>query len=72
LEDKTEVKYRYLEQGLINLDTSNPTIRHHMTSVLSGLATQLHDYVASNPNEKITKRFKWLLKTITPLMNDSE
>jgi enhancer of mRNA-decapping protein 4 len=53
----------------MNLDASNPLTREHMPGVLTNLQRQLTTYIASNPNNKITRSMKMLNMATQSLLN---
>jgi enhancer of mRNA-decapping protein 4 len=63
------VHFRYLEEAVMNLDASNPLTREHMPGVLNNLQRQLTAYIASNPNNKITRSMKMLNMATQSLLN---
>ncbi|PSN46679.1 hypothetical protein C0J52_06384 [Blattella germanica] len=65
----TELKHKYLEEALMNLDTQNPVTTEHMPAVLKSLQHQLSTYIANNPNNKITRGVKMLSMATQSLMN---
>ncbi len=76
LDDKTEVKHRYLEEALMSLDSSDQTTRQHLGPVLTGLAAQLRKYLstaaASGASAIMVKQMKMLqLATDSMLRNTS-
>ncbi|KAK3085774.1 hypothetical protein FSP39_008550 [Pinctada imbricata] len=58
--NNTELKHKYLEEAVMNLDTGNPVTREHMKSVLFGLIQKLKAYIPSHPNDKTTRSLKML------------
>lgn len=61
--------FRYLEEAVMNLDATNPLTREHMPGVLTNLQRQLTSYIASNPNNKITRSMKMLNMATQSLLN---
>ena len=61
LHDKMELKYTYLEATIMNLEPDNATTKAHIGQVTKQLATQLQEYIAQHPHEKITRPTKMLL-----------
>eukprot|EP00095_Tigriopus_kingsejongensis_P010690 maker-scaffold261_size233860-snap-gene-1.31 protein:Tk10690 transcript:maker-scaffold261_size233860-snap-gene-1.31-mRNA-1 annotation:"enhancer of mrna-decapping protein 4" len=61
LDEKTELKHKYLEEAVMNLDTLDVDTKTHLSSILSGLCKQLQSYVTRHPNQKMTKQMKLLL-----------
>ena len=52
--------FRYLEEAVMNLDTSNSVTREHMKGVLYGLTQKLKTHIAAHPNDKSTRSLKML------------
>ena len=68
LGDHTETKHRFLEESIMNLDSQNPSTRHHMGAILGGLQKQLQAYIKEHPNNKFTKQMKMLLMATQSLL----
>ena len=45
LQEKTELKHRYLEEAVINLDSTDATTRIHMPNIIGGLQQSLDAYI---------------------------
>ncbi|XP_033754002.1 enhancer of mRNA-decapping protein 4-like isoform X2 [Pecten maximus] len=60
LANSTELKHKYLEEAVMNLDMSNNVTREHLKGVLYGLIQKLKTYIASHPNAKTTRSLKML------------
>jgi len=61
LHDRTEIKLKYLEEAVTHLDTSDASIETSMTKlVLNQLMAQLQDYYTKHPQQKFSKRMKYL------------
>ena len=69
LENKTEVKHKYLEEAVMALDKENPVTRQHINAILEGLQTKLQRYIAQHPNQKMTKQMKMLNMATYSLMD---
>lgn len=65
----TDLKHKYLEEAVMNLDPANPLTREHMPGVLNNLQHQLTVYIASNPNNKITRSMRMLSMATRSLLN---
>lgn len=65
----TELKHKYLEEAVMNLDPANPLTREHMPGVLNNLQHQLTVYIANNPNNKITRSMRMLSMATRSLLN---
>jgi len=61
LQDKTELKHRYLSEAVVNLDVNNPTTKQHMAGVMAGMRAALQFYIQANPNSKMTRNMRMLL-----------
>lgn len=57
---RTELKQRWLEDAILNLDPNDPVTREHMGTVLMTLQTQLAAFVTANPNHNSAQRMKML------------
>ncbi|EZA49038.1 Enhancer of mRNA-decapping protein [Ooceraea biroi] len=66
---RTELKHRWLEEAILNLDPNDPVTREHMGTVLMTLQTQLAAFVASNPAHRSTRRMKMLAMAARALLN---
>ncbi|XP_071625810.1 enhancer of mRNA-decapping protein 4 [Temnothorax longispinosus] len=66
---RTELKHRWLEEAILNLDPSDPVTREHMGTVLMTLQNQIATFVASNPNHRSTRRMKMLAMATRALLN---
>jgi enhancer of mRNA-decapping protein 4 len=53
----------------MNLNPTNPLTKEHMPGVLNNLQHQLTVYIASNPNNKITRSMKMLNMATRSLLN---
>ncbi|OWF47144.1 enhancer of mRNA-decapping protein 4-like [Mizuhopecten yessoensis] len=60
LANSTELKHKYLEEAVMNMDMSNSVTREHLKGVLYGLIQKLKTYIASHPNAKTTRSLKML------------
>ncbi|KAK7869897.1 hypothetical protein R5R35_013695 [Gryllus longicercus] len=65
----TELKHKYLEEAVMNLDPGNIMTREHLPSVISNLQRQLAAYMQSNPNNKITRSMRMLHMATQSLLN---
>ncbi|KAG0719455.1 Enhancer of mRNA-decapping protein 4 [Chionoecetes opilio] len=61
----TELKLKYLEEAIMNLDSSHPVTREHMRSVLQGFQLNINVYLMANPNHK---KVKMLLMAVNHLV----
>ncbi|CAL4065496.1 unnamed protein product, partial [Meganyctiphanes norvegica] len=62
----TDLKMKYLEEAVMNLDVSHPVTREHMRSVLQGFQRNLQAYQHLNP---ANKKVKMLVMAVTHLVN---
>lgn len=51
----TDLKIKYLEEAVLNLDVAHPVTREHMGSVLQGFQRNMNMYLLTNPNHKKVK-----------------
>ncbi|XP_011874946.1 PREDICTED: enhancer of mRNA-decapping protein 4 [Vollenhovia emeryi] len=65
---RTELKHKWLEEAILNLDPNDPVTREHMGTVLMTLQNQLAAFVASNPNHRSTRRMKMLAMATRSLL----
>ncbi|XP_011302813.1 enhancer of mRNA-decapping protein 4 [Fopius arisanus] len=65
---RTELKHKWLEEAILNLDPTDPVTREHMGTVLMTLQTQLASFVAANPNVRTTKGMKMLAMAARALL----
>ena len=72
LTNNVELKIKYLEEAIVNLDLASVLTREHTPSVLGQLAVKLHQFTQTKPNEKITKNVKMLLLATKQLLNDQK
>lgn len=61
----TDLKLKYLEEAIMNLDSSHPVTREHMRSVLQGFQRNMNMYLMANPNNK---KVKMLLMAVNHLV----
>lgn len=61
----TVLSFRYLEEAIMNLDSSHPVTREHMRSVLQGFQRNMNMYLMANPNNK---KVKMLLMAVNHLV----
>ncbi|XP_060802162.1 enhancer of mRNA-decapping protein 4 [Amyelois transitella] len=64
----THLKYRYLEEAVMNLDTSNPVTREHLPIVIRELQKQIVAFLNSSPGHALTRQFKMLLMATESLV----
>ncbi|CAK1603589.1 unnamed protein product [Parnassius mnemosyne] len=63
--------YRYLEEAIMNLDTSNPVTREHLPVVVRELQKQITAYLAANPGHALTRQFRMLLMAADSLVKSA-
>ena len=56
LNSHTELKVRYLEEAIVNLDLANALTREHTPAVVNQLVGKLQVYIQNHPNEKKSMR----------------
>ncbi|KAK6618943.1 hypothetical protein RUM44_003324 [Polyplax serrata] len=64
----TDLKYRYLEEAIMNLDSNNAMTKEHLPGVLSTLQKQLNSFLTSNPGPKYARKIKMLLMMTQSLL----
>ncbi|XP_015110545.1 enhancer of mRNA-decapping protein 4 [Diachasma alloeum] len=65
---RTELKHKWLEEAILNLDPTDPVTREHMGTVLMTLQTQLASFVTANPNHRTSKSMKMLAMAARALL----
>ncbi|XP_032678141.1 enhancer of mRNA-decapping protein 4 [Odontomachus brunneus] len=66
---RTELKHRWLEDAILNLDVNDPVTREHIGTVLMTLQNQLGAFLASNPNHRSARRMKMLAMAARALLS---
>ncbi|XP_076383494.1 enhancer of mRNA-decapping protein 4 homolog Ge-1 [Megalopta genalis] len=66
---RTELKHRWLEEAILNLDPNDPVTREHMGTVLMNLQSQLTAFITANPNHNSIRRMKMLTMAARALLN---
>ncbi|XP_076043914.1 enhancer of mRNA-decapping protein 4 homolog Ge-1 isoform X2 [Oratosquilla oratoria] len=61
----TDLKLKYLEEAVMNLDCDHPVTQEHMRSVLQGFQRQLSTFLSTNPSNK---KVKLLLMAVNHLI----
>ncbi|CAC5393442.1 EDC4 [Mytilus coruscus] len=56
----TELKHKYLEESVMNLDLTNKITQEHMRGVLYSLIQKLKNYISQHPNDKTCRHLKML------------
>ncbi|XP_041986844.1 enhancer of mRNA-decapping protein 4-like [Aricia agestis] len=64
----TALKHRYLEEAIMNLDTSNQVTREHLPVVIRELQKQIVAFLNANPGCALGKQFKMLLMATESLV----
>ncbi|XP_068621087.1 enhancer of mRNA-decapping protein 4 [Battus philenor] len=67
----TQLKHRFLEEAIMNLDTSNPVTREHLPVVVRELQKQILAFLASNPGHMLTRPFRMLLMATDSLVKNA-
>ncbi|KAK9701745.1 WD40 region of Ge1, enhancer of mRNA-decapping protein [Popillia japonica] len=68
LSHHTDIKLRYLEEAILNLDPKNSVTREHLPVVLRELSRQLAQFIANNPTNKHTKNMRMLQMAIQSVL----
>jgi len=68
LQDKTEVKFQFLEEAIIHLDKSDNVTKTHIGSVLMTLQKSAQAYTQSNANTRFSRNFKTLMMAANGLL----
>ncbi|XP_078608000.1 enhancer of mRNA-decapping protein 4-like isoform X2 [Branchiostoma floridae x Branchiostoma japonicum] len=68
LTHNTELKHRYLEESVMNLDLTHPVTCDHAAVVLSALCKKLNLFIQSEPNHKMIKNMRMLNMAAQSLM----
>lgn len=61
LNSNTELKLKYLEEAIVNLDLTVPLTIEHTPIVMNQLIVKLQQHIQMHPNDKSTKQCKMLL-----------
>ena len=61
LNSNTELKIKYLEEAIVNLDLTQPLTIEHTPIVMNQLVIKLQQYIQMHPNDKTTRQCKMLL-----------
>ncbi|XP_028156608.1 enhancer of mRNA-decapping protein 4 [Ostrinia furnacalis] len=64
----TALKHRYLEEAIMNLDTSNPVTREHLPVVVRELQKQVCAFLSAQPSHALARQFKMLLMAADSLV----
>ncbi|KAG7201645.1 hypothetical protein KM043_004376 [Ampulex compressa] len=65
---RTDLKHRWLEEAILNLDSTDPVTREHMGTVLMALHNQLSTFLVANPDHRYTRRMKMLAMAARALL----
>ncbi|XP_064640360.1 enhancer of mRNA-decapping protein 4-like isoform X2 [Lineus longissimus] len=68
LGNHTELKHKYLEEAVMNLDTTNALTKEHMPNVLGSLIHKLTNFITVHPSDKMTRPMKMLLMASQSLL----
>ncbi|XP_048508923.1 enhancer of mRNA-decapping protein 4 isoform X4 [Athalia rosae] len=68
---RTELKYRWLEEAVMNLNPEDPVTHGHMGTVLLTLQNQLAAFVAANPLHRSARQMKMLAMAAKALRTQS-
>lgn len=69
MNNHTQLKYKYLEDAITNLDMTNPMTREHIAGVISHLQRHLQAFINNNPNNKTTRSMRVLLMATHSLLD---
>jgi enhancer of mRNA-decapping protein 4 len=72
LQTHADLKLRYLEEAVLNLDQSNVLTREHMPAVIQVLVQKLQQYMHAHPNDKTMKSVKMLLMASNSLLMNNK
>ncbi|XP_045761066.1 enhancer of mRNA-decapping protein 4-like [Maniola jurtina] len=67
----THLKHRYLEEAIMNLDTSNPVTREHLPGVVRELQKQIMGFLSSSPGHALSRQFRMLLMATEALVKST-
>lgn len=69
LTTRSELKIRYLEDAVMNLDHGDPLTRDHMAAVLAQVRPKLFTFLQQDPHSPLCKRARRLLMMLQGLVN---
>ncbi|XP_026221079.1 enhancer of mRNA-decapping protein 4 isoform X1 [Anabas testudineus] len=69
LSTRSELKIRYLEDAVMNLDHSDPLTRDHMSSVLAQVKPKLFAFLQQDTHSPLSKRARRLMMMLQGLVN---
>lgn len=72
LNSNTDLKAKYLEEALVNLDLGFALTREHTPSVMNQLIMKIQQYLQQHPNDKMSKSMRMLLMASQSLMSQSK
>ncbi|CAK1549577.1 unnamed protein product [Leptosia nina] len=64
----TNLKHRYLEEAIMNLDTTNAVTREHLPVVVRELQKQIVAFLNGNPGHALSRQFRMLLMATESLV----
>uniref|UniRef100_S4NQB6 Enhancer of mRNA-decapping protein 4 n=3 Tax=Pararge aegeria TaxID=116150 RepID=S4NQB6_9NEOP len=67
----THLKHRYLEEAIMNLDTSNPMTREHLPGVVRELQKQIVAFLGNNSGHALSRQFRMLLMATEALVKST-
>ena len=71
LNTHSELKIKYLEDALNNLDLTSPLTREHLPSVINQLTSKSQQFVNANPNHKLVRQMRMLFLASQALLRGS-
>jgi enhancer of mRNA-decapping protein 4 len=69
LTTQTELKVKYIEEALVNLDIGSPVTREHMPGVINQLIIKIQSFINAHPNDKATKSMRMLMMASQSLLS---
>jgi hypothetical protein len=64
-----ELKLKYIEEAVMNLDLNNLLTREHTPGVIGQLIVKLQQFIQANPNDKINKQLRMLIMASQSLLS---
>ena len=71
LNSNTELKIKYLEEAVVNLDLLNPLTREHTPSVVHQLIAKIQHFIHMHPHDKNNRQMKMLLMASQSLVRSN-
>ncbi|XP_037297745.1 enhancer of mRNA-decapping protein 4 isoform X2 [Manduca sexta] len=67
----THLKHRYLEEAVMNLDTTSPGTREHLPGVVRALQKQIISFLQTAPSHALARQFRMLLMATEALVKST-